>query len=113
MIDKISLNGKEYYVANGDPDSLVVINGCLVNISNNQITLYDDIYTYNESVTGDSKIYCPSMTKAYYREGSTYSSYSNINVSVSDFSVVSKDINSNFLLLVIIVGVLVCQLLKR
>lgn len=106
----IKINGDSYYIACDKVDDLVVIDNYLVNTSSSTIYLYSSILDYNSNTSGYPRIQCSSMTKAVKRD-SYNSSYS--TVSVSSFEVVNRKTDLSFLLMILILGVLICRLLKR
>lgn len=107
---QLKINDDNYYVPCDRVDDLVVIDNYLVNTSSSTIYLYSSILDYNSSNSGYPRIQCPTMTKAVKRD-SYSSSYS--TVSVSSFEVVTRKTDYSFLLMIVILGVLVCHLLKR
>ena len=107
----IDVNGTEYYYPCDKRDDIKLIDGYLINTSSSQITLYRSFPEYGDSSSGYPRIVMPSNTKAYYRSSYNSGSYSTLHVTSADF--VSSQISNNFLLLVVLVGVGICQLFKR
>lgn len=107
---KVSVNGRDYYVACNMLDYIVKDGSDLVNTSGSSITLYADYPTLNDNTSGYPRISASANQKFYYR--SSYSS-SNTTLTVSDYQVLNRHISNDFLLSVVILGVLIINLFKR
>lgn len=106
----ISVNGNDYYVPCDRVEYLILEGNSLVNVGSQTINAYSNFLTYNDNTSGYPRIICNSNTKCVFRQSSS----SNVSVlNVSNFSIVNRNLESNYLLSVIIMGVLVCLLFKR
>lgn len=106
----ITINGVDYYAGADVVDYLVVINGNLVNTSNSTITLYGSLREYNNSYSGYPRIsaqsyYKATITQSYQVQPST--------LVVNSYEVKQRHFQNNYLMLVLIFGVLVMLLFKR
>lgn len=106
----VSVNGNEYYTACNVIEYIVYFDNSLVNTSNSSITLYADYPTLNDNSSGYPRITASSNQKFYYRN--SYSS-SNTALTVSSYKVLNRHTSNDFLLSVVILGVLVINLFKR
>lgn len=104
----LSINGDDYYYPCDRKDDLVVIDNMLVNISSSQIILYKNIQTGNTA--SYPRIYCPTYTKAYMRTSSTSD---NNYINVNSFSFKSSNYGYSVYILLVILGVMICQLFRR
>lgn len=106
----ITINDTDYYYPCDHRDDIKLIDGHLVNTSGTQFTLYRSFPEYGDSSSGYPRIVMPSNTYAYLR--SSYNgSYSTLNVSSAEFK--SSQFGFDVLLLIVLVGVGVCQLFRR
>lgn len=108
----VTINGSDYYYPCDRKDDLYFSDdGYLINISSSTITLYSNFLTYGDNTSGYPRIIVPAMTKAYVRNSYSSSSYSQL--SVSSYAFKSQNFGYSVYLLVLILGVLICQLFKR
>lgn len=107
----VSINNTNYYYPCDYSDYLVVMDNSLINIGSQSINLYHDFIIYGDNTSGYPRITCPTNTKAYIRQSYSSSNYQILNV--QSFEFINRNISNNILLMVIIVGVLICQLFKR
>lgn len=106
----IEINNTEYYYPCDYKDSIIQVGSSLVNTGSSQITLYRDFPTYGDNTSGYPRIVMPSNTKAYVRN-SQNAIYSTLVVNSVSFN--SSRYSSDYLLSVVLLGVLVCLLFKR
>lgn len=106
----IEVNGNNYFVPCDRIDYLIVEGNSLVNVGSSTINLYSEFLTYNDSSSGYPRIICNSNTKCVYRQ-SYNSNVSALNV--NNVSIANRNLEFSFLLNVVIVGVLICQLFKH
>lgn len=108
----VEINGDDYYYPSDRKDDLYFSDdGYLINTSSSSITLYSDFLTYGDNTSGYPRIVIPAMTKAYIRQSYSSSSYQTLRVTSYDFK--SQYFGYSIYLLVLILGVLICQLFKR
>lgn len=106
----ITINNTNYYVPCDSIDNLIRIDNKLVNIGSNTINLYHDFITYGDSASGYPRITCSSNQFCYIRQ----SYNSNVsNLTINSYDVINRNYSNSILLMIVIVGVLVCQLFKR
>lgn len=106
----ITINGNDYYYPCNYSEYLKVVNNRLINVGSSSITLYSSFPEYNNNNSGYPRITCPANTQAYLRQ--TYNgTYSTLVVNSCEFK--SRQFTNDVYLLIVIVGVLLCQLLKR
>lgn len=108
----LKVNGDIYFVPCDKVDDIVYIDDYLVNIGSSTIYLYSSFIEPSNYQSGYPRIQISSLTKAVYRQ-SYNSSSSSSAMTVSSYEVVNRSTSSNFLLMIVILGVLVCQLFKR
>lgn len=106
----VEVNNNDYYIPCDRVDDLVVVDSRLINTSSSSITLYREFIQYGDNYSGYPRITCPSYTTAYYRSSS--SATSSI-LAVSSYNVLDREFGFQPLLMVVILGVLICQLFKR
>lgn len=108
----VEINGDDYYYPSDRKEDLYFTDdGFLVNVSSSSITLYSEFVTYGDNSSGYPRIVIPAMTRAYIRSSSSSSNYQTLRVSSYDFK--SQYFGYSVYLLVLILGVLICQLFKR
>lgn len=108
----VKVNGNDYYCPCDRVDDIVYIDDFLVNVSNTSITLYSSFVEPNDRYSGFPRITISPLTKAVYRANYDSSSYLQA-MNVSSFEVVQRDFTFSFILCIVILGVLICQLFKR
>lgn len=106
----LSVNGINYYTACDVIDDIVYIDDYLVNTSNSSITLYRNYPTYGDSTTGYPRIQANANQKFYYR--SSYSANAT-SLTVGSFGVVNRHTSNDFLLMIVLIGVMILNLFKR
>lgn len=106
----ININGTDYYVPNDRIDDLYVINGYLINTSSSSITLYASLRENGDYYSGYPRITCPTFTKAYIQQ--SYNSSSS-TLSISTFQVENKHIQTEVLLLILLLGMMMLSFFKR
>lgn len=107
----ITLNGSDYYYPCDRKEDLVVIDNNLINVSSSTITLYSSFPSYNDNTSGYPRITCPTNTKAYVRQTYNNSNYSTLVVNSMSFK--SSHYGYSVYIMIVILGVLICQLFKR
>lgn len=106
----VSVNGRDYYVACNVLEYIVKDGSDLINTSNSSITLFAEYPELNNSSSGYPRISASANQKFYYR--SSYSG-SNVTLSVDSYKVLNRHTSNDFLLSVVILGVLILNLFKR
>ena len=104
----ITLNGSDYYYPCDRKDDLVLIGDALVNVSSSQIILYKNIS--NDGTAVYPRVYCPTYTRAYYKSSSTSS---NAYLTINSLSFKSAHYGYSVYIMLVILGVMICQLFKR
>lgn len=108
----VKVNGYDYFCPCDRVDDIAYIDNFLVNTSNSSITLYTSFVEPNDYSTGYPRIIISSLSKAVYR--ANYNSSSNVQpMNVSSYEVVNRNFALSFILSLVILGVLICQLFKR
>lgn len=100
----VEINGTDYYVPSDSLQYLVVVNNRLVNVGTSTITLYANFRESGVSSSGYPRISVSSMQYATYQ--SSYNSTSS-TLNVSSYNVENRVTNTNTILLIVIVCVLV------
>lgn len=106
----ITINGTDYYYPCNYSEYLKVVNNRLINTGSSSVTLYADFPEYNNNSSGYPRITCPANTQAYMRT-SYQATQTTLVVNSCEFK--SRQFTNDVYLLIVIVGVLLCQLLKR
>lgn len=106
----VEINGRTYYVSCNILEDIVYYDESLINTSNSSITLYSDYPTINDSSSGYPRISASANQRFYIRN--SYGS-SNTALTVYDYRVLNRHTSNDFLLLVVLLGVMVINLFKR
>lgn len=114
----VEINGQTYYGPCELIDTIVVWTNpnnendkYLVSTSNENFTLYRNTFSFTNNSGGYPRIvFYPSRWGAYYRD-STVSNPTNL--AVTSFHVTHRNIETNTLLLVVLIGVMFMRLFKR
>lgn len=106
----VTINGVTYYVGADVVDYLVVVNGNLINTSNSTITLYGSFREYQNNTSGYPRISAQSYYKATIQQ--SYQSTSQ-TLTVNSYTVNHRKFTDNYLMLVLIFGVLVLMFFKK
>lgn len=107
----IEINGTEYYYPCDKKDSLEFIDNHLVNTSSSSITLYHTFPESGNTSSGYPRITCPANTLAYIRQ--SYSSSTTSTLVVNSYEFKSSQYSFSVYLLIVLIGVMICQLFKR
>lgn len=106
----VEINGRDYFVSCSGVDSLIVYDGSLINTSGSSLTLYTDYPAYNDTQGGYPRITAPSNQRAYIRN--TYNG-TQTQLNVMAFKVKNRHVTNDFLLSIVLIGVVVISLFKR
>lgn len=107
----ITINGTDYYYPCDKKDFLIVADGHLINTSGSSFTLYHEFPEYGNSISGYPRITCNSNAMAYIRNSYSSTSYQTLQVDSAEFK--TSHFTFDVLLLIVLVGVGVCQLFHR
>lgn len=106
----LTINGSDYYYPCNYADYIKVIDNRLINTGSSSITLYSSFPVYGDNNSGYPRITAPSNTQAYIRT-SYNGNYQTLNVNSFEFKY--RQYTNDIYLLIVIVGVMICQLFKR
>lgn len=107
----ITINDTDYYYPCDKKDSISIIDNHLINTSATAFTLYHEFPEYGNSSSGYPRITCNSNTMAYIRTSYSSTSYQTLVVNSAEFK--TSHFSFDVLLLIVLVGVGVCQLFRR
>lgn len=107
---KIEINDTEYYCGADQVQYLVYENNYIFNTSGSTITLYGSLREYGVNSSGYPRITIGSYQKAYIQQ-SYNSTASTLNV--RSYEVVQRKFTDQYLLLVLILGILVLMFFKK
>lgn len=106
----IKVNNTDYYYPCDRKDDIILIDNHLVNVSSSSITLYHEFVVNGDNTTGYPRITLPTNTYGYIRQ--TYNG-NNTLLTVNSAEFITSKFSNNILLLIVLVGVGLCQLFKR
>lgn len=108
----IQINGTNYYAACNVLDNIVFdeTNNRLINTSGSSIVVYYDYPQLNDNYSGYPRIQANANQVFYYRN--SYNG-NNQSLTVNSYEVINRHTSNDFLLMVVLIGVMIINLFKR
>ena len=108
-VAQVEINGTDYYVPIDYIDYLVVIDGHLVNMGTQTITLYHTIRESGNNNSGYPRINCPSLQMATYQSSQGIQT---TTLTVNSYEIKSRVTPVNTILLIVILCAMIITWFK-